>query len=72
MSREVKMKTRLLIIIGIFGVLAFIVGISIASPSINNFDDFIYQLKEPFDGAEQEEIVEPVSQSEPSDGIFYP
>lgn len=53
------MKTRLIIIIGIVSVLTFIVSISVVSPSINNFDDFIYQLKEPFDGAEQEEIVEP-------------
>ena len=53
------MKTRLLIIIGIIIVIAVIVGMSVVSPSINNFDDFIYQLKEPFDGAEPGEIVEP-------------
>ena len=53
-----KMKSRLYIIIGIIAVMVFIVGMSIASPSINNFDDFVYQLKEPFDGPEREEIDE--------------
>lgn len=56
------MKIGLLIIIGIIVVIAVIVGMSVVSPSINNFDDFIYQLKEPFDGAEPEEIVVPKSE----------
>ena len=56
------MKTRLLIIIGIVGVLTAIVGVSVASPSINNFDDFVYQLNEPFDGAEPEPIAQPESE----------
>ena len=48
------MKTRLLIIIVTLGVMTAIIGVSVASTSINNFDDFVYQLKEPFDGAEPE------------------
>ncbi len=52
------MKTRLLIIIGTVVVIASIVGVSVASPSINNFDDFVYQLKEPFDNAGVEQIGE--------------
>lgn len=59
-----KMKTRFLIIIGIVSVMSIVVGLSIASPSINNFDDFVYQLNEPFDGAELEQIAQP--ESEPS------
>lgn len=56
------MKTILMIIIGIIVVIAVIGGMSVVSPSINNFDDFVYQLKEPFDGAEPEEIVMPKSE----------
>ena len=55
------MKSRLLIVFAvlIIGMMAFIVGVSVASPSINNFDDFVYQLKEPFDGAEPKQIAQP-------------
>ena len=49
---------RLLVIIGMVSVMSIVVGLSIASPSINNFDDFVYQLNEPFDGAQQEQIAE--------------
>jgi len=56
------MKTRILIISGIIIVIAVVVGVSVVSPSINDFDDFVYQLKEPFDGAEHEEIVAPKSE----------
>ena len=58
-----KMKTRFLIIFGIVSVMSIVVvGLSIASPSINNFDDFVYQLNEPFDGAEPEPIAQPESE----------
>lgn len=50
------MKTRLLIISGIIVVITVIVGMSVVSPSINNFDDFVYQLKEPSDRTESEKI----------------
>ena len=56
------MKTSHIIIIGIVSVMSIVVGLSIASPSINNFDDFVYQLKEPFDGAEPEQIAQPESE----------
>lgn len=56
------MKTKFLIIVGIVSVMSIVVGLSIASPSINNFDDFVYQLKEPFDGAEPEQIAQPESE----------
>ena len=52
------MRTSIFKISGIItaGIVAVIVGVSIASPSINSFDDFVYQIKEPFDGAEPEPI----------------
>jgi len=52
------MKTRYKII-GIFvvGIVTIIVGLSVASPSINNLDDLLYQLEEPFDGPEPEQVV---------------
>lgn len=50
------MQVKFLIIIGICIVIAVIASVAIVSPSINDFDDFVYQLKEPFDGAESEEI----------------
>ena len=52
------MRARLFKISGLItaGTVAVIVGVSIASQSINNFDDFVYQIKEPFDGAEPEPI----------------
>lgn len=53
------MKTRVLIILGMVGAITSLIGVFAASPSVNNFDDFIYQLKEPFDGAEPEQIAEP-------------
>ncbi|MCV0366350.1 MAG: hypothetical protein K5798_03665 [Nitrosopumilus sp.] len=53
------MKTKFLIIIGVVIAMSVVVGLSIASPSINSFEDFVYQLNEPFDGAEQEQIAEP-------------
>lgn len=61
-----KLKTMLLAVIGIAGVMSIVAGLSIASPSINNFDDFVYQLNEPFDGAEQvaEPEPDPVPDSE--------
>ena len=51
------MKTRYKIMGTIIIAIVIIsTSLTVASPSINNFDDFLYQLREPFDGPEPEPV----------------